>query len=149
MPTPVLEFVFVIFIKSNSILNNISKFSTFDLNQDFVPPWQIDHLGLQMKIMFLYHFKILILCFCSYDGLCLLASPSVSPSVRPFRPVRGIRTSGPRWKLFMVHMSPIWGPFTYDLSNYFWIFGHLLSFPSWKLIRIRFSFLAAHFGHPM
>ena len=40
---------FLIFIKSNCILNNISKFSTFGIHQDFVPPWQIGNLGLQLK----------------------------------------------------------------------------------------------------
>ena len=34
IPLTDLEFVFVIFIKSNSILNNISKFSTFGIHQD-------------------------------------------------------------------------------------------------------------------
>ena len=44
-----LEFDFVIFIKSNSIFNNISKFSTFGIYQDFVPPLQIYHLGLKLR----------------------------------------------------------------------------------------------------
>ena len=80
-----LEFVFVIFIKSNSILNNISKFSTFGIHQDFVCLWQIEHLGPQIKRLFWCRFKILIPCFCWYAGICLLASPFVSPSVSPLR----------------------------------------------------------------
>ena len=36
----------------------------------------------------------MISCFCWYDGICLLASPSVSPSVRAFKPVTGDSASG-------------------------------------------------------
>ena len=64
-----VEFVFVIFIKSNSILNNILKFSTFGIHQNFVCRRQIEHLGPQIKKLFRCHFKILILCFCWYDGI--------------------------------------------------------------------------------
>ena len=77
MPTPVLEFVFV-----NSILNDISKFSTYGIYQDFVPSGQIKDLVPRIKKFLGHCFKIMIPCFCWYPGICLLADSVIQSSAQ-------------------------------------------------------------------